>query len=74
MHRCSDPLCGRVIDPSQSRVEIAGSLYCSMVCRTSWEMANVALHGAADPFRKSPLAVFYGKSPLSLTPVDSELR
>lgn len=74
MHRCSDPLCGKVIDSTQSCFEFAGSVYCSRDCRTSWEMANVALLGAADPFRKTPMAALYGRPQSGRGALETELR
>ena len=59
MERCSDPLCCAAIDPSRSPVKVEGRVYCAISCRKSWEMANTALQGAANPFRFSPMAIKY---------------
>lgn len=59
MHRCSDPLCNKVISTGRPFTRVDGKVYCSEDCRKSWEMANIALLGAADPFRNSPFARSY---------------
>jgi hypothetical protein len=59
MKGCSDPLCGCTIDPLGPIFRVSGNAFCDAGCYHSWDMANTALVGAADPFRNSATAALY---------------